>query len=239
MAAGLQAFGIASALLGGGMTAIRAALRRFNYELPAWVDVASGIGGLLLLAVGLPLLLGLFLDWLGVPLPANSPWPSTIVYSVICAALIFAAGYLPARIPPRAFALKTNWEPALAESLLLSLDSLSRIKSVKIKVIATKHGLPSAQFFVRMLRHFGWQLEVNGDNGSYIFPAPEIFEGVIVRCRESRAEDSSPIWNALHMLIQTPDTIYFPEDDRFNFVQIEIGDVPRGYYGAPRFTTND
>src|SRR5215469_3934362 len=147
MGKGAQAFGIAGTLLGGGMSSIRAAIKYFNWELPAWIEIVAGFGGLLLFAIGLPFLLEVFLQWLGTPLPSNSPWPGTMVYSIICFALIVAAGYLPTRISPRASSLKTRWEPALTESFFLHIHAfeLGKRSSIKVKIVATEQGAEVAR----------------------------------------------------------------------------------------------
>jgi hypothetical protein len=233
-----QSIGVASAILGGGMTGVRAAAKRLNLELPAWVDVGSGIAGLALIGVGLLLLFRSFFTLVGVPLPADSPWPTAVVYSVISFALIFAAGYLPARFSGGESGRKTTWEAPLAESLLTHFDNLNLIGDrprLNVKVIATEQGKSVAEFLVKTLRHFGCTVEVNAENGSYVFPAPTAFQGTIIRYRESKFSESSVVFDALNALICTPQTRYFPDDDRFNFIQVEIGDVPEGYSGPPRF----
>jgi hypothetical protein len=233
----MQSIGVASAILGGGMTAVRTAAKRLNYEVPAWIDIGLGVASLALIAVGLLLLLRTFFAVIGTPLPDNSPWPTALVYSTICFALIFSAGYLPAQITTRESAKKTAWDPPLAETLFVFLGEfdIGDQSRLPVKVIATEQGKSIAEFVVKVLRHFGWTVEVNAENGTYVFPADTAFQGTIIKYRQSRFSESNPIFDALRALVSTPDTKYFPDDNRFDFIQAEIGDVPRGYYGAPQF----
>jgi hypothetical protein len=215
------------------------AAKRLNRELPAWVDVSCGVGGLALIAIALMLLLRTFLDWIGVPVLADSPWPATFLYAAISVALILAAGYLPARLSasPAASSRKTHWEPALAESFLSHLDNLQAPSTprLKVKVLATNQGKSPAELLVKVLEYCGWDVEVNHDDGSYIFPAKSPFSGTLIKYRKSRFQEYYAVSQAVAALIYQAESAHFPEDDAFNFIQVEVGDVPQYYSGPPQF----
>jgi len=219
------------------MTAVRAAAKRLDYELPPWVDISSGIGGLALVAIGLLALFRSFLVLIGAPLPADSPWPGTLVYSAVCIALIFAAGYLPARIPSFASSHKTEWEPPLAESFFLYFASFEsgRSSTFKVKIVASKEGTKIARLLGQILRHYHWTLEVNADDGTYVFPTTSPVHGTRIRYRESQEGIIPDVFGVVSALAGIPQTEYFPEDDQFNFAQIEIGAIPEFYSGPPQF----
>ena len=208
------------------MSGARALGKRYNYEFPAWIDVATGIGSLGLLAIGLFILLRSFLQILGIELPSNSPWPGTLLYSIICITLIWTAGYLPAPISVKQSS-PAKWQPALAESLFLHLDTLREgVNSDTIKIVASKGGLITARFIAQILVYYKWRIELNKANGTHIFQSDEAFQGARIRYRESRRQQAGPIFEVAYALAEVPMTAYFPEDDQFNFSQIEIGDVP-------------
>jgi hypothetical protein len=117
--------------------------------------------------------------------------------------------------------------------MLENLEAFKEHSSLPIKVIATLEGVKAAVSFVNMVRYFGWQPQVNHADGAYVFPAATTFRGVIIRYRESKRAESYPVYRAVCELVDSPETIFFPEDDAFNFVQVEIGDVPEYYRGAP------
>lgn len=237
-----QVVGIAGVVLGGAVNGVRTAAKRLDWEFPAWLDLVLGGFSLLLIAVGLLLLLRWFLAVFGIQLPENSPWPETLLYSVICAALIFTAGYLPARIEPRTSGYKTEWEPAIAESFFLHLEAFESGKQStdKIKIVATEQGIRIARLIAQILKHYDWKVEVNTADGSHVFPASARFRGTRIRYRDSRRGESEAytIFSIVSALAYTPDTEYFPEDDQYNFAQIEIGDVPEHYSGPPAYAND-
>jgi hypothetical protein len=239
MASPEQTIGLASAILGAGMTGVRVAAKRFNYELPAWVDVTCGIGSLALIAMALVLLLRTFLNMIGAPIPFDSPWPGTLLYAMISVALIVGAGYLPARWPVGESTKKTKWDRAAAENLFLHLDEMQSPQTarIRVKVIATDQGKSPAEFLVKVLRRYGWEVEVNREDGSYIFPPKAPFRGVIMRYRKSQFNEYYSVNRIVGALVDSSDHVYFPEDEAFNFVQVEIGDIPEYYNGAPEFIT--
>jgi hypothetical protein len=86
-----------------------------------------------------------------------------------------------------------------------------------------------------MLKHYNWKVEVNADDGSHVFPTNTSFRGARIRYRQSRSAESSGFFSLVSALADMPQTEYFPEDDQFNFTQIEIGDVPEHYFGPTTF----
>jgi hypothetical protein len=86
---------------------------------------------------------------------------------------------------------------------------------------------------VSVLRHAQWEFVVNQVNGTYIFQTGRSFRGTLIRFRESVGETSrapSLIRNVLVALAnEVPETLYFAESENFNFIQIEIGDIPEWY----------
>ena len=234
---GPQSLGLLAGVLGVGMNGARAAAKRYNWPVPGSIEVIAEIGSLALIAIALVLLLRTFLTFVGTPLPTNSPWPGTLLYCFISVALILAAGYLPERIPSKASVYKTDWEPPLAESFFLyqACFESGKLSNFKVKIIATKQGMTIARLLVQILRRYDWQLEINVDDGTYVFPAATIFRGARIRYRQSQEATVPDAFGVVSALAEIPQTQYFPEDDQFNFVQIEIGDVPEFYSGPPQF----
>jgi hypothetical protein len=234
-----QTIGFVGLILGAGMTSVRIAANRFGWNFPAWLDYTLGVVGILLIAVCVTLLLQWFVALFGAELPANSPWPATLLYAVVSGALIFATGYLPAHVAPRTSEYKTEWQPAIAESFFLHLDSFEAGKqsTVKVKIVATKQGESTARLIAQIMKRYEWKVEVNAVDGSHVFLANNEFRGTRIRYRESRRNESeaSAIFGIVSGLAEIPQTEYFPEDDQFNFAQIEIGDVPEFYSGPSTF----
>lgn len=199
---------LASFVLGGGMSGVRVAAKRLNWELPGWIDIGSGILGLALIALALLLALRLLL-------PPDSLWPETFVYSVICIVAIFAAGYLPARTPTKVSTYKTEWEHPLAESFFLHLRSFDSAKraTFEVKIMATKQGTSIARFLAQVLKHYDWKLKINQDDGSYVFPASTPFRGARVRYRDSKRAEVPGVFDVVAAFVEIPTTVYFPESD--------------------------
>jgi hypothetical protein len=234
-----QTIGIVGVALGTAMNLVRTAANRRRWNFPAWLDDGLGIVGILLIAVCLTLLLRSFVELFGAALPPDSPWPATLLYCVVSASLIFAAGYLPYRVSPRVSAYKTEWEPAIAESFYLHLGDFEAGKNstIRVKIVATEQGTLTARLIAQIMTHYGWKIEVNADDGSHVFPAPTSFQGTHLRYRASRQfEGGTPhLSGIVAALADYPQTEHFPEDDKFNFAQIEIGNVPEYYSGPGRF----
>jgi hypothetical protein len=224
--------GIAIAALGVGSTLLRPALKRYEVELPRWIDGLLGFGGLGLMVLASLLLWKTFWQ----TLPKDSVWPTTFIYAVLVTAAILSSVYISNGEAPYLFSdrpptRKTGWgnRPRvrvreLLESVTFIKDNYPKGTHPKIKIVATKQGKEVAEELVTFFRHCDCEIEVNQDGGSYIFPAPESFRGVRLKYRESM------FWAGAHnpvaILADMPIIEFFPETDAFNFIEIEIGDGP-------------
>lgn len=235
-----QIIGIIGVGLGAGITSVRIAANRLGWNFPAPVDYTLGVAGILLIAVCLTLLLRWFAALFGTELPPDSPWPATLLYAVISAALIFAAGYLPAHIAPNGSPYKTHWDPAVAESFFLNLENFEAGKhstSTPVKIVATEKGTPTARLIAQIMTHFGWRIQVNNADGSHVFPASAPFRGARIRYRQTRnyVDGTERLFHIVSALAEVPNTEHFPETDEYNFSEIGIGDPPEYYTGPSRF----
>ena len=232
MADSTQTIGIMSVLLGTGATGVRTLFKRYDYEFPVWIETSLGIAALVLFSTAAILLWSTFLTFIGITLPMDTAWPGTVLYGSISAAVIFGAGYLPAKIAHSADK-KTTWDRPILERVIENLDYYRDPDTTrcKVRVITTEPGRSVAEIFVKFLRKFEWEVEVNHEEGTYLYPAKETFRGVILRYRENSYNIARPISAALADIVEPPHTIYFPATDAFDFVQVEIGDIPEDYCG--------
>jgi hypothetical protein len=230
-----RALGIIAGGLGVGSQLVRAALKRYEWERPRWVDGLLGFGGLILMNLAGLLLWNTFLQITGLTLPKDSVWPATVSFAVLVAVAVLGSAYISTGGSPFYFfggstsSTKSGWQtrPRLGE-LFESVDFIKNNcpngAHPKLKIIATKQGRQIAELLVEFFRYCGCEIEVNQDGGSYIFPATESFRGVRLRYRHSNSY--SGVSNPICILAETPNTEYFPESDAFDFIQIEIGDGP-------------
>ena len=102
---------------------------------------------------------------------------------------------------------------------------------VKTKIIATEKGKPAAESLVEFFTYCKWEMEVNHEGGSYIFPSSRPFKGALIKFRASNPYLSvaRQVFHPVSIFAELPKTENFPESDAFNFIQIEIGDSPRNW----------
>lgn len=170
----------------------------------------------------------------GVGVTVNG-WPSALAYGLIFASLMWVSVkllQLPInRDPPSG---EDSWGSPSSHDLLRVYEDIKNTfvpdrVGVKIKIVATEKGRRVAESLVEFFTYCRWEMEVNHDGGSHIFPAPRPFNGAQLKRRDSDPYRHAASWayNPIAIFAETPKTENFPDMDDFNFVQIEIGDGPR------------
>jgi hypothetical protein len=161
---------------------------------------------------------------------SHQVWLDRTITAAIAIGLVGVTTAILAYIRPPVATGLSQWEAPTAVGLLGVIDELRTAPRgrMKLKFFATNQGISTAEILVQIFRQCNWEIEVNHDDGSYVFPAPAVFNGARLRYRENRACEylTYPIFQTLTNLVEVPQTKYFPDTDAFNFVQIEIGDTP-------------
>ena len=124
---------------------------------------------------------------------------------------------------------ESRWGSPPSHDLLAIIDdtkNLHKDSRLKLKIIATEKGKPTAGSLVEFLKYCGWDIEINQNGGSYIFPATNPFKGARIKHRDSDRVLAGWASSPVTIFAEYPHTEHFPESDDFNFIQIEIGDGP-------------
>jgi hypothetical protein len=160
---------------------------------------------------------------------AVSGWSAAITYGLIFAAMMWVSVRL-LQLPYQGTTLEeSRWGSPLSHNLLETIDdtkNLDKNARLKVKMIATEKGKRTAESLVEFLKYCDWDILINHNGGSYIFPAAKPFKGALLRHRESDSSLVGWVSNPVTIFAEYPRTEHFPESDDFNFIQIEIGDGP-------------
>jgi len=160
---------------------------------------------------------------------AVSGWSSAIAYGLIFAAMMWVSIRL-LHFPYQGRTLEESpWGSPSSHNLIEMIDDTKKLHKdarLRLKIIATEKGKRTAELLVEFLKYCDWEIEINQNGGSYIFPAAKPFKGARIRHRESDRMLAGWASNPVTMFTEYPYTEHFPESDDFNFIQIEIGDGP-------------
>jgi hypothetical protein len=175
----------------------------------------------------------------GATIATISAWPSALAFGAIFASIMWVSTRL-LQIPgtqewQSRESEGISWPNPSSHDLLSIYEDTKRLTATgsppKIKILATEKGRKLADALVEFFSLCKWELEINHDGGSYIFPVAQPFKGVRLKHRETYnpyGHASGWIFNAISVFTgNVADQEHFPDTDAFNFFQIEIGDGPR------------
>src|SRR5260370_20153614 len=99
-------------------------------------------------------------------------WMDRAITAILAVGLVTYAAWVLSSIAE----LKKNpaWQLLMSRNLLRAIDALTNPLSggrQPVRLVATEQGAPLANELVQILQHCNWELKVNHDNASHVFPA--------------------------------------------------------------------
>jgi hypothetical protein len=111
------------------------------------------------------------------------------------------------------------------ESAKLALAINMTIKPTPVKILRTEKGHEVADQLARALILLDFEVMVNHDNASHLFPArPDQPSGITLRSQSGNSVILMMVGAGLSGAHLNCDKVEFPKGDEYNYTQIEIGD---------------